>query len=67
MQIPIMSVALMRTLQGPRKDFYLKTKNGQETTGNRMAGSKYEWVGKNESGGMTSIAGGKWRLVKVGD
>ena len=63
-QIPMQSLALLRSLQHP-SGFYIKSNNGKEQTGNHMACSDYEWIGENVFGGFTSVGGDKWHLIKI--
>ena len=64
-QIPFTAIALLRTRQSEHLGFFIKTNSGSEITRNKMLCSSYEFVGENEFGGMTSVPGDQWRLVRV--
>ncbi|WP_345984364.1 hypothetical protein WCX49_06920 [Sulfurimonas sp. HSL-1656] len=65
-QLPFKSVTSL-TMGQSEAGFNIQTKDGKETTGNRMYCSLYQWIGENEYGGSISIRGDKWDVVKVLD
>ncbi len=63
-EIPLTSIKIMRSLQN-NVGFYIETTNGKELTNCHIACPNYEWVGKNDFGGRTSIDGEKWHLIEL--